>query len=44
MKQIYIAPCCEVLLVAKEDILMLSQNTSPASINNGPSIGFDAFQ
>lgn len=44
MKQMYTAPSCEVLLLAKEDILTLSQNTSPASINDGPSIGFDAFR
>ena len=44
MKREYKAPYAEAVLIAKEDILTLSGNTSlTATLDDGPAIGFGDF-
>ena len=43
MKREYVAPSCETLLYAKEEVLGLFASASVASFDDGPSAGFDIF-
>lgn len=43
MKKKYITPNVEAVTVAKEDVLSLSNDTSLATFDHGPVVGFGDF-
>ena len=43
MKREYIAPSCETLSFAKEEVLNLFASETVASFDDGPTAGFDLF-
>ena len=43
IKKDYVTPSAEKIYIAKDTILRLSDNTSTATFDDGPTVGFDDF-